>query len=123
MKLVLVYLLSFFLQGETIATGTWTKSNYSIDGGWRIEKIGDKLNVILDNDFATKKAPDLKIFFSKEPLDGLTSKNAVLVTELTSNKGSQSYVIDKDIDITTYQTILIHCEKYSVLWGGAPLNL
>ena len=85
------------------------------------------MKIILDDDFATKKAPDLKIFLSRESLDVLTSKNAlenaVFVAELKSNKGSQSYEINKDIDLSVYQTIIIHCEKYSVLWGGAPLNL
>lgn len=113
-------ILGAAVSAETEASNTWTKKSYAIKGTWKIE--GGQIELI---DFSTKKAPDLKIFLSTMPLDKITNKNALegakLVIKLKSHKGDQSYTIPKGLDLSKYKTILIHCEKYSKLWGGAAL--
>jgi hypothetical protein len=113
-------ILGTAVSAETGASNTWTKKSYAIKGTWKIEDGQIKLL-----DFSTKKAPDLKIFLSTMPLHKITNKNALegakLVIKLKSHKGDQSYAIPQGLDLSIFKTILIHCEKYSKLWGGATL--
>lgn len=114
------------LAQETLHSGTWTEKTYEIEGSWKIVEDGGKAFVELSADFSTKKAPDLKIFLSPLSLSEVGDKNAteraVLVSPLDSHKGAQRYEISAGTDLSRFKTIVIHCEKYSKLWGGAELR-
>ena len=111
-------------EGEFERESRWT----TFEGGWKIVKNGDSYTVELQDDFEAKKAPDLKIFLSKASLDKISGKNAVkigepvLVAKLNKYKGKASYTIPAGINPSDFATIIIHCEEYSKLWGGAPLK-
>ena len=92
-----------------------------MSGSWSI--TGNTLTI--SDDFKTKSAPDLNIFLSTAPLSQLNgrnaTRNATLVSPLASASGGQQYQLPAGIDLSQFQTIIIHCEAYSKLWGGAPL--
>ena len=75
--------------------------------------------------FKTANAPDLKIFLSPKTASAVSSKNAtqgsVLVAKLKSNKGDQKYTLPANVDLSKYKSVVIHCEKYSKLWGAGKL--
>lgn len=134
MKIILIFLafisLSFTNAQTTIYQGEF--DNYSrwttFEGTWKIIKNEDKHQIIFGEDFEAKEAPDLKIFLSKANLDDIESKNAlkegepIFVAKLTSYKGAATYSIPSSIDISQYKTIIVHCEEYTKLWGGAALK-
>lgn len=103
------------------ATGTWSKKANAIKGSWKIEN-----HQLALEGFSTKGAPDLKIFLSPLSASELNNKNATkgakLVAKLKSPKGNQAYALPKDLDLSKYKTILIHCEKYSKLWSVSSLS-
>lgn len=105
--------------------GSWTDKQYSVSGNWSIEQRGDQHVIVFDKSFDTKKGPDLKILLSPKSIDIVNGGNAtdgsVLVAALKNNQGAQEYVIPVGIDLNDYESLLIHCEKFSVLWGGASL--
>ena len=109
-----------FVASAQEASGTWTRKTQNIEGTWKI--AGGELTL---SGFSTKKAPDLKILLSPAPLSAITNDNATsgakLIAKLKSPKGDQTYALPAGIDISTYKSIIIHCEKYSKLWGGASL--
>ena len=47
---------------------------------------------------------------------------AVLIARLDSPRGGQRYRIPDTIDLSQYPTLLLHCEQYSKLWGGATIR-
>ena len=106
--------------------GDWTKKQYKIKGDWEIDTNAGQTIIRFNNKFKTKNGPDLKIFLSKNSIKDVTGKNAtedaVMVAVLKSNKGSQEYVLPANINIEDYDSLLIHCEAYSVLWGGADIG-
>ena len=119
-------IFSFVSVGTASASGGgWTDKKYSVQGNWSIEQRGDQHVIVFDDTFNTKSGPDLKLFLSPLSIDDATGKNAtkgsVLISALTTNTGAQEYVIPANIDLSAYQSLLIHCEKFSVLWGGANL--
>ena len=56
----------------------------------------------------------------------LSNKNALgaalFLGALSSNHGAQEFKIPAGTNLDGYVSILIHCEKYSKLWGAAKLR-
>lgn len=106
--------------------GTWTKKGYAIDGGWRIVDDAGTLYVELDASFSTRRAPDLKLFLSPLELGALGDRNAirdaVLIAPLEHHKGAQRYALPDGVDLGAYRSLIVHCEKFSKLWGGTALD-
>ncbi len=124
-------LLGFFTVAVAAAApldksmGSWINKQYTVKGEWSIEQRGDQQVITFNEKFKTKKGPDLKVFLSKRSIKNVTGSNAtegsLLVSALKNNKGKQEYVLPAGIDASDYTSLLIHCEAYSVLWGGADL--
>ncbi len=112
--------------GETLHAGDLVQKQKSIAGDWEIVAEGDRNYVVFKDNFKAKNGPDLKIFLSPMELSKVNGKTAtkgsVLVAKLKSVKGGQKYPIPGDIDLSNYRSVLVHCEKYAVLWGGGMLN-
>jgi len=43
------------------------------------------------------------------------------MSELKNLKGAQRYELPADVELTKYKSLLLHCEKYSKLWGAGEL--
>jgi len=108
------------------AHGDFVNKQYSITGSWSLTQQGDDWVVTLSDDFKTKSGPDLKIFLSPKSISKVTGKTAtdgsVLVSALKKNKGGQQYVLPSGINPADFKSLLIHCEKFSVLWGGSDIS-
>ena len=106
-------------------SGTWVTKSKAIKGGWSIEKRGDQHVITFNEKFKTKGGPDLKVFLSPQSIDQVTGRNATngaeLVAVLKSTRGSQEYVLPANIVVSSFNSLLIHCEQFSVLWGGANI--
>lgn len=104
---------------------TFQKKSFALRGTVSVEQRGDKTFIVLSDDFRTKNGPDLKIFLSRKSVADATGRNAtqeaILVSELTSNKGGQAYELPAGVSIADFKSILVHCEAFSKLWGGVDL--
>ena len=117
--------MTSFALADPVAGGTWEKKSFRINGSWEIVEQDGQLVLNLDEEFKTRGAPDLKLFLSPAPLSSLNGNNAtngaVLIAPLQSRRGAQSYVLPAGVDLAAFQTLIIHCEAYSKLWGGSAL--
>ena len=104
---------------------SFTKKTYNIKGQWKVVQENGKALIRLSEDFKTKNGPDLKIFLSPQSIGEATGKTAldgaVTLGRLKSNKGAQDYVVPEGVSLANFSSILIHCEAFSVLWGGGSL--
>ena len=115
--------------GESASSATQSQSFFKkkvkIKGSWTLTERDGNQYISFSDDFKTKKGPDLKIFLSPKSADDVNGINAVegsvLLGELKNTKGTQEYLVPADVDLSTFSTVLIHCEKYSKLWGGGSL--
>jgi len=102
------------------------KKKYNIKGSWTLVQRSDKTSIRFSEDFKTKNGPDLKVFLSPKSAAEVNGKNAtdgaILLGVLKNNKGVQAYEIPEGTDLSLYSTVLVHCEAYSVLWGGGSLK-
>lgn len=112
-------------QDVDIVPYTFVKKRYHIKGQAEISKVDGQRVLALSDDFKTKSGPDLKVYLSKRSLSTLDGKSvessSIKLSVLKSNRGAQSYIIPDDIELSEFQSVVIHCEAFSVLWGGFDL--
>jgi len=117
--------LSFAGESE-ITSGTWTEKGYAINGGWKIVNRDNKKFIVFDEDFKTKKGPDLKVYLSRKSIKDVKGGNVVQssveISPLISHKGAQEYEIPDNVNLNDFASVLIHCKAYAHLWGGAALE-
>lgn len=104
---------------------TFIKKRYSIDGSAEVINTPEKTQIVFDNSFRTKGGPDLKVYLSKKSMTELENEtvntHSVKIGVLKSKKGEQSYILPDDISLSDYKSVIIHCETFSILWGGFDL--
>src|SRR5918999_832057 len=61
--------------------------------------------------------PDLYVYLATDK----SASDFVSLGKLKANNGNQNYNIPSEIDLTKYDTILIWCRPFSVLFGSAEL--
>ena len=106
-------------------SGDFVRKSKKLKGSWTVEQRGDKTFIVFADDFRAANGPDLKIFLSPKSIGDATGKNAVdgslNIGELKKTKGTQEYEVPAGVDLSQYGSVLVHCEAYSVLWGGGNL--
>ena len=124
-KLILPILATMVLAGNAFAadfSGTFEKKAKKIKGSWTLTHVDGQQVIRFNDDFKTKNGPDLKIFLSKKSVSNL-SKNPTFIAPVSlglinSVKGGQEYVVPADVNLADFESILIHCEEFNILWGG-----
>ena len=124
-KMILPMVAALAFAGNAFAidsNGTFEKKAKKISGSWTLAEVDGQQIIRFNDDFKTKKGPDLKIFLSKKSVNDL-SKNPTFIEPLSlglidSNKGGQEYIVPEGINLDDFESILIHCESYNILWGG-----
>ena len=106
-------------------SGDFVRKSKKLKGSWTVEQRGDTTFIVFADDFRAANGPDLKIFLSPKSISDATGKNAVdgslNIGELKNTKGTQEYEVPAGINLADYGSVLVHCEAYSVLWGGGDL--
>ena len=106
-------------------SGDFVRKSKRLKGSWDIVQRDGKTIIVFADDFRAANGPDLKIFLSPKSVADATGKNAVdgslNIGDLKKTKGGQEYEVPAGINLADYGSVLVHCEAYSVLWGGGDL--
>ncbi|GAB5540203.1 MAG: DM13 domain-containing protein [Salibacteraceae bacterium] len=102
---------------EIIFKGGFVSSAHATKGSARVESNSIISNLIID-DFETDNGPDLRVYLSVDRKDN----DFVDLGPLKSTSGRFSYSIEQNVDVATYNNVLIWCEDFSVLFGYAELS-
>ncbi len=105
----------------------WIPKNYLMEGTWTLAKEGNQTYLVLGEDFRTIEGPDLKLFLSPKDMEEIGKRESidqsgVLIDLLASHQGAQRYLLPVT-DLSRFKSIVVHCQKYSVVWGGIRLKL
>lgn len=96
-----------------------------VEGSWKIERSGDQWVLKTGRNFNASKGPDVKVFLSKTPAEDVTRRNAsqgsVFVQLLENFEGEMVIPLPSGVDPHEYQTLVLHCEKYTKLWGATEI--
>ena len=128
--LLIAVLLPLGASAESLHSGSFEQDSLftRFEGDWQIERADGETRIVFAENFRAKKAPDLKVFLSKRTFGDINGSNAadrddaVLVAPLTEYKGEMSFVVPEGVNLDDFQSLIVHCEAYSKLWGGAALR-
>lgn len=112
-------------QPVNLPSGEFVKKRKSIKGDYKIIRENGQTIIRFSEDFKTKNGPDLKVFLSPQTIGAVNGKTAtqgaINLGVLKSTKGTQDYVIPAGVSLSNFASVLVHCEAYSVLWGGGAI--
>jgi hypothetical protein len=106
---------SMLLTGSFVGVGDGV---HNAEGIAKVVPLEDGDDILRLEDFMVTNGPDLYVYLSA---DGSES-DFVDLGRLKANIGNQNYDIPVGTDLAKYNTVLIWCRAFSVLFGSAELN-
>ncbi len=102
------------------AVGTFVNGDHPTSGTANVLTDGGLQRVLrLEDDFATDNGPDLNVYLApSSDVDG----DYIDLGDLKGNIGSQNYDIPADVDLETYDTVVIWCVRFGVAFGSSELG-
>ena len=95
-------------------------TSYNVSGTVTLEKQEDGTLVLhFDNGFSSSNGPGLGVFLSTT--DGRNS-SSINLGDLQRTSGAQSYPVPKNVELGTFDWVVIHCVPFNVTFGFAKLN-
>jgi hypothetical protein len=106
---------------STVYAGTFVGVNdgiHNAEGQVKVIKLSDGSNFLRLEDFRSTNGPDLYVYLSTDK----SNSDFVNLGRLKGNVGNQNYEIPQGTDLSKYDTVLIWCQAFSVLFGSAELK-
>ena len=98
---------------------------HKAEGAAIIYELPDGRRVLRFEDFRSANGPDLHVYLSsaapKNTFDGL-GEDALHLGRLKGNVGNQNYDIPDDADLSRYQSAVIYCAPFRVIFSSAELS-
>ena len=77
------------------------------------------LTLFFESNFEASNGPGLHVYLSNQA-EGVAG--GIDLGELKSNEGAQQYALPDDININTYDYVIIYCKPFSVVFGNGELK-
>ena len=90
---------------------------HNAEGVAKIIQLADGTDILRLENFKATNGPDSYVYLSTDK----TNADIVNLGRLKGNIGNQNYLIPAGTDITKYNTALIWCRAFSVIFGSAQL--
>ena len=106
---------------QNMLSGNFIGVNDGIHNAAGVAKVialDDGSTVLRLENFKATNGPDLYVYLGTEK----SASDIVNLGRLKGNIGNQNYPIPAGIDLTSYNTVLIWCKAFSVLFGSAKLD-
>jgi hypothetical protein len=114
-------------RAEPVANGTFIHANPSDPIHWGKGKVGVYRRVVfLESDFEVGPRPAFHVYLvPKAKIRRSSDMDGVMYVDLgglRAFKGSQRYAIPAGVNLRDYQSVIIWCERFSVLISPADLT-
>jgi hypothetical protein len=106
---------------QVLAMGSFVGVNdgiHNAEGMAKVVKLADGKQLLRLEDFKATNGPDLYVYLATDD----TAQEYVSLGELKANIGNQNYEIPEGTDLAKYNTALIWCKQFSVLFGSAEIS-
>jgi hypothetical protein len=88
-------------------------------------KLPDGKRVLRLEDFKVTNGPDLYVYLSGHPMPRngeQVHQGGFEVAQLKGNIGNQNYELPGDLDLSQFQSVVIYCRRFSVVFSTAELK-
>ena len=90
---------------------------HNAEGMAKVIPLQDGSNILRLEDLRVTNGPDLYVYLATDK----SASDFVSLGKLKANNGNQNYDLPSETDLTKYDTALIWCRPFSVLFGSAEL--
>jgi Electron transfer DM13 len=90
---------------------------HNAEGLARVIALSNDTTVLRLENFKATNGPDLYVYLATDK----SASDIINLGRLKGNIGNQNYLIPAGTDLTKYNTVLIWCRAFSVLFGSAQL--
>jgi len=91
--------------------------DHDVTGAASVIEYGDE-RILRFEDFETVNGPNLHIYLATDT----SAADYVDLGEIRATKGNVNYEIDPEVDLETYDTVLVWCVPFKVLFSYAELR-
>jgi len=93
-------------------------NNYVVEGDF--ELVGSAGNLLLNfaSNFNTSNGPGLHVYLSNQSTN---VSGGIDLGELKQNKGVQQYELPENVNLNTYDFVIIYCKPFGVVFGFGKL--
>ncbi len=109
-----------------IRSGQFHKGAHETRGTATIYRLADGSRVLRLTGFETSNGPDVRVLLiaAGDASDNETVKasSPVELGSLKGNIGDQNYDVPAGLDLETYRSVVIWCNRFGVNFGAAPLS-
>ncbi|MGB7341744.1 MAG: DM13 domain-containing protein [Phototrophicaceae bacterium] len=110
-----------------ISEGTFTfiDAVHNGEGVATIYELSDESRVLRFENFRVTNGPQLHVILSRNSptsIFGDVGDDYIDLGALSGNVGNQNYIIPDDVNLDEYQTVVIYCVPYNVVFSTAPLG-
>ncbi|MDJ0908262.1 MAG: DM13 domain-containing protein [Woeseiaceae bacterium] len=106
-----------FVDADSVHKGSGTANLYALP---------DNSHVLRFEDFRTTNGPDLVVYLARHPspasASDVTDGGFLSLGDLKGNVGSQNYPIPAGTDLSEFNSVVIWCELFGVLFSPAALE-
>ena len=96
-------------------TGTFRGNrNYIVSGTFTLSNATGELELTFSDDFSTSNGPGLFIYLTNS---ASSTTGGLELGALQSSTGAQTYSVSDDIQIGTYDYVLVYCKPFGVAFG------
>jgi hypothetical protein len=98
---------------------------HGAEGSATIYQLPDGTRLLRFEDFRSTNGPDLRVLLSADPdprSEAEVGEDRVELGQLKGNIGNQNYEIPAEVDLSLYQSVVIYCLPFQVVFSTATLN-
>lgn len=110
---------------RTVAEGSFVGRSHPSSGTAVVLTDGTQTFLRFDDDFQTDNGPDLFVYVvagvDSQSDSGLYDDDFVNLGRLTGNIGAQNYEVPAGVDLGAYDTVVVWCDRFDVVFGAADL--
>ncbi|WP_198659067.1 DM13 domain-containing protein [Nocardiopsis sp. FIRDI 009] len=110
-----------------LAEGEFVSQEHDTSGTVTVLELADGSRHVRLTDLATSDGPDLHVWITDQEAGGDWFKyrdgRHVALGELKGTHGSANYAIPADADLSGMTSVVIWCDRFSVAFGSAPVEL
>jgi hypothetical protein len=113
---------------QPLYTGLLMGIAHATSGRASIYQAGDGKRDLRLTDFTTSNGPDVHVLLAQSTGENLTREfvkddlNSRELGLLKANQGDQNYDLPDSVDLQKYNSVIIYCERFHVVFGVAKLE-
>ncbi len=106
------------LEAMILAEASFLPSEHEVEGKVMLIEANGK-RILRFEDFNTVNGPDLHIYLSRD----LDNEDYIDLGAIKATKGNVNYELSDDVDLHTYNNVLVWCKPFGVLFSFASLTI